>query len=267
MPRRRFLAKHPVTGTQHKPALPHLQERSPYYWWWQYLRRNPDYLACCDAGGTGPLAALYADFGDVRSDDFREWWGGSRRRGPDLFAERGLGELKVAPVSTDEDWAGYRDAGNVLVVAVNLELGRRFLQKHFALLLAQRHRGKQGRPALGKVTSTARYPLYRNFNQHNLREMLRTYDAWAENQRLVKSQQKTLWQIGESINLVPTAMTRATDTKSEHTAKRNVMTVAVSRYVRAARNIIANTARGQFPNSEKPEVPPVADRDSERRGN
>ena len=76
-----FPATYPLIGTKHKPAALHLQQRSPYYWWWAYLRRNQDYLDCCANDGQGALAQLYADFGDVRSDDCRSWWGGKEQRG------------------------------------------------------------------------------------------------------------------------------------------------------------------------------------------
>ena len=83
-----FLAIHPLIGTKSKPAPLHLQQRSVFYWWWAYLKRNSEYLQSCEAEGKGVLAALYADFGDVRGDEFRSWWGGSFQRGAYLFAER-----------------------------------------------------------------------------------------------------------------------------------------------------------------------------------
>ena len=65
---------------------------SVYYYWWAFLRLNAEYIQCCEAGGTGDLADLYADFGDVRDgarqtpdgDDFKAWW---IERGVQLFAE------------------------------------------------------------------------------------------------------------------------------------------------------------------------------------
>lgn len=244
----RFLAAHPKIGTKHKPAPLVLQERSPYYWWWAYLRRNSDYLACCEAGGTGELAALYADFGDVRSDDFRSWWGGSEQRGAKLFGEKQI-ELRLRQLSDASEW--NEDLGSqTAVIAVNLSINRRKLQKDFAEWLTKVHTAKLGRRALGKENSTAKYPLHRNFSQHNLRVMLETYDAWTANLALPKEQRKTMWQIGESLKLVPTAMTSPSDIQSMRTDKLNVMTAAVSRYVRHAKAIIANTAKGQFPNSK-----------------
>lgn len=76
---------------ERRPNPPHrdaeLHERSVYYFWWGFLRENASYMACCESGDTGPMAKLYADFGDVRGTDSREvfmrWWKGAR----DLFCE------------------------------------------------------------------------------------------------------------------------------------------------------------------------------------
>lgn len=244
----RFLAIHPLIGTKNKPAALHLQQRSPYYWWWAYLRRNTDYLACCEAGGVGDLAAIYADFGDVRNDDFRAWWGGSEQRGAKLFGERQI-DFRLQQIAGKADWPDELGE-NAAVIAVNLSISRRKLQQYFANWLASVHEGKRGRRSLGKEgTSTAKYSLHRNFSQHNLRWMLEVYDAWTANLALPKAERRTMWQVGEALKLVPTAITKASDTQAERTNKRNVMTVALSRYYKQARAIIANTAKGQFPNS------------------
>jgi hypothetical protein len=247
--KKRFLAIHPLIGTKNKPSTPNLLYRSPYYWWWAYLKRSTDYIDCCINAGSGELAALYADFGDLRSDSFREWWGAPQNRGEYLFAEqpvdfsvKKLDEAVSTPLQTKM---------NVMLIAVNMELGRRFLQKRFVTLLQKEHQGKRGRISLGDTASSAKYPLHRNFSAYNLKEMLRTYDAVAANEALPKSQRLKLWQVGESLSLVPTAMPKKWDSVYETRHKHNTMTMTVSRYTKHALAIIQNTARGQFPNSEK----------------
>jgi hypothetical protein len=246
--RKKFLAIHPLIGTKHKPSPIHLQQRSPYYWWWAYLRRNADYLACCERGGVGELAELYADFGDVRSDDFRTWWGAPNNKGDYLFAEEPL-ELSVQKIDAAAEM-NKRWGCNVLFIAVNMDLGRRHLQRKFADLLQTEHKGKRGRKSLQTALSTARYPLHRNFTQHSLKVMLDVYDAVAANDALPKEQRKPLWAIGESLKLVPNAMPHKWDNAYDTRKKHATMTMTVSRYVKQARAIIANTAKGQFPNSE-----------------
>jgi hypothetical protein len=246
----RFLAIHPLIGTKHKPSPLRYQQRSVYYWWWAYLRRNGDYLACCARGGKGKLAGLYADFGDVREDEFRSWWGGKQQRGASLFGEQ-PSDFVVRKIDGSGDWQRAWDADDtVLTVAVNLTVGRRKLQADFARLLAKEHKGRRGRVAMASVKSTARYPLYRNFSVHSLKMMLAAYDAWAANELLPRDQRKRQWELGESIRLVPNAITTKNDIDAVD--KRNTMSAAFNRAVKNARNIIANTARGEFPNSSPP---------------
>ena len=248
--RNHFFAIHPLIGTKTKPSALHLQQRSPYYWWWAYLRRNADYLACCANGGIGTLSKLYADFGDVRDDDFPSWWGRSRQRGAELFAEKPV-EMRMQRLSEKSEWRDeWGGSDEIMVVAVNMKIGRRKLQSYFANLLQREHKGRRGRRAMGEENSSAKYPLHRNCNVQNLKMALAAYDAWELNRQLPKKDQKPMWAVGESIRLVPTAMPRKGDTKYETTNKHNVMTVAFSRYVKQAKTIIANTALGVFPKSD-----------------
>ena len=246
--RNHFFAIHPLIGTKSKPAADHLQQRSPYYWWWAYLKRNQDYLACCAQGGRGSLADLYADFGDVRNEDFRTWWGALSDKGVHLFAEQplNLSVQRIDPLQVPLPLV--RDG--VLFVAVNMELGKRRLQQKFAQLIALSHEGKRGRRSLKSASSSARYPLHRNFTAHNLKVMLNVFDAVEQNKSMPKANRLTLWQIGESLKLVPTAMPHKWDNAYDTRKKHATMTMTVSRYHKEASVIIANTSKGQFPNSE-----------------
>ena len=87
---RHFPYKSPRFGTKNKPAPKSAWQNTVYYWWWAYLKRNADYIACCESAGKGKLASLYADFGDVRGEDFKAWWTfkvDGEDRGAYLFAE------------------------------------------------------------------------------------------------------------------------------------------------------------------------------------
>lgn len=86
---------------------------SVYYYWWEFLRLNEDYIACCQRNGLynddNPshlhLRELYRDFGDVRDrepgatdeENFKLWW---IERGWVLFVEPPPSkhvEIKTAP--------------------------------------------------------------------------------------------------------------------------------------------------------------------------
>lgn len=245
--RKKFLASYPLIGTRHNPSPLHLQQRSPYYWWWAYLRRNDEYLECCEQNGLGKHSSLYADFGDVRSDDFRSWWGAPMNKGDYLFAEQPL-DLSVQKIDASQ-LADMSAKSKVMLIAVNMDLGRRQLQKKFADLLLREHEGKRGRKALREVTSTARYPLYRNFTTRNLKTMLMVYDAVTAKSNLPKVDQVPLWAIGESLRLVPNAMPHKWDDPANRREKHNTLTMTVSRYMKQARQIVKNTINGEFPNS------------------
>jgi hypothetical protein len=243
----RFLAIHPLIGTKTKIAQLRFMQRSPYYWWWAYLRRNDEYLATCTNNGEGKLAQLYEGFGDVRSDDFRSWWGGSFQRGTYLFGEQ-MPEFRLLHIKSEPDLTlDLHQREGVELLAVNMHIGRRQLQRDFANFLSKIHVSQQGRPSMQAEDSTARYPLHRNYTVDNLKRMLSAYDVWLANSRLPADKQLKQWQLGESIKLVPDAMTTTNDLN--YRDKRNVMSVTFNKFVKKAKLIIANTAKGQFPNS------------------
>ena len=243
-----FTALHPLFGRSNKPLPESYQRRSPYYWWWAFLRRNADYLACCDAGGRGKLAALYEEMGDVRNDIFKKWWT-EKQRGARLFGEKQLA-LTLRELSSPAEWDATWDETNVLVVALSLSLGKRHLQGAFARLLKKRHKSKRGRKshAVLSVASTANFKLCRQADTHALGIQLAVYDACTANIRYGKK--KTLADIGVELKLVPTAQPKRDDDKRTVAHKRIVMAAAVSRYYRQAQHIVANTALGVFPKSD-----------------
>jgi hypothetical protein len=241
-----FRAQYPLFGRGKNSLPPSYQQRSPFYWWWAFLRRNDDYLATCANGGGGELAALYADFGDVRDDAFKAWWT-EGERGARLFGEKPL-PVKLGELDSPAQWDPTWNHNDVMVVAVPLAISKRRLQTYFAALLKKRHEGKRGRKALSEPdASTARYPLHRNVSVNTLRIQLAVYDAVMANKQADKP--RSLWQLGVALRVVPAAIPLAKDLPSDAALKRAVLSSTVSRYFRAAERIVANTARGEFPNS------------------
>jgi len=247
--KRHFSAPTPRFGRVNNRLSVGHQQRSPYYWYWQYLRRNADYIACCERGGKGKLAKLYSDFGDVRDDNFHKWWT-ENQRGAMLFAEQPL-SVKFGELGAASEWQPQWDSETVMVVAVPLTMSKRSLKGAFAKLLDDRHSGnKSGRPSLAtlKEVSTAKYKLERNYTISNLQTALAVYDLWLENQAKLASEKLTLWQIGKALNINRDAVK---DAESEHTADRlvgrNVLGATVSRYVKQAKAMIENAAVGRFP--------------------
>ena len=191
------------------------------------------------------MAGLYADFGVVSNDNFKEWWG---RHGFRLFAEKSK-PVKLTELESTSEWDSSWTKDSVMVVAVPLDIPKRNLQGFFAELLKKRHGGKRGRKALSdKDASTARYPLHRNVSIHTLRIQLAVYDAVVAAR--ASDKKITLAQIGERLKLVPKT-NRKTETEVMDAARRRaVLAATVSRHFKDAQRIIANTAKGQFPNSD-----------------
>lgn len=244
--RTHFVATHPLFGRVNNRLPISYQQRSPYYWWWAFLRRNEEYLACCANGGEGRLKGLYADFGDVSNDNFHAWWKGERR-GSVLFAEKPL-PLNLKELKDSSEWNTDWTGDAVMVVAVPLSLSKRHLQSKFAQLLKVRHGGKRGRKTGSEgYVSTAKYRLHRAVSVETLRIQLAVYDAVIAKRQGLSD--KKLWEIGQEMRLVRSAMPAKGDHPHDTENKRKAMASAVSRHFKAAERIIANVVKGEFPNS------------------
>jgi hypothetical protein len=240
---RRFLAPYPIFGTKNKRLPVGYQKRSPYYWWWQFLRRNAEYVECCERVGKGKHAALYKDFGDVRDDDFHKWWT-TDQRGPNLFAEN-YGAMKLVELDDKSQWQDEWSSDEVMILAVPLSSSKRYLQSRFARLLKERHTSSRGRPTKGSIKSNAKYKIARNYTVQNLEKTLDVYDEYMRN--MGKKPKVPLWQIGENLTLIPKAMTSPKNFPAINAAKRNTMGSCVKRYLNSADKIIEGVLKGSFP--------------------
>ena len=238
-----FSAQHPTFGTKHKPKSPTYQQRSPYYWWWAFLRLNEDYLKCCELGGKGKLANLYKDFGDVRSDNFKEWW---KDKGVELFAEKPLPQ-SLTKLTTKAEW-DETWGDSVMVVAVPLSMSKRYIYSRFITLVKKNHTAKRGRTAEQWTKSTAKYRINRNHTIDNLRTTFTVYSEYVTNNKLPKHDKLTIWQLGDKLKIVKNATTVKNELIGRtEIERRNILAASVSRYVKQAKKIIAATAEGKFP--------------------
>lgn len=232
---------YPTFGTANRPKPPSSWQRSVYYWWWEYLRRNDAYKICCKKGGQGELAQLHADFGDVHSMDFKQWWV-EGDRGANLFAEQAV-EDRLRELKPDETPAlGGWDKNEFMVLLVPLSQPKRHLTKRFTTLLKQRHEGARGKRMLAKTT--AKYKLAGQFTIESLRATLKAYDLRQENPKMA------LWRVALEAGLAKTVQKEHTGSIYEPDAdQKNALNVAASRALKRAKVMIANTARGVFPKS------------------
>ena len=243
---RSFKYAYPMFGRGAKNRLPISHSRvSPYYWWWEFLRRNEDYRKCCENGGTGKLASLYADFGDVYELEFRLWWQ-RLQRGAYLFGENEITD-RIRTFTSVEKCVEHLQNPTVLLAAIPINTPKSKLIKSFKILLNEHHKTQRGRP---KVVSNSKYPFCAVPNSLALEQTLTVYDAWQDS--LKSSKKETLADIGIELRLVKAFIPNSKDTPKQATAKRNKMSATVSRYISDAQAIISNTALGKFPDKTRP---------------
>jgi hypothetical protein len=240
---RHFPYKSPRFGTRSKPASKSAWENTIYYWWWAYLRRNAEYVACCESGGLGKLAPLYADFGDVRGEDFKAWWTfkvDGESRGAYLFAEP-IVEFSVRVLKEGEQAASQSE---VLTVSLPLSFPKRFLERRFKAILSEVHKGKRG-VQLARI-SNAKYRFAGQPNIPALKQGLMVYDALKAVEGL--KPKKPQWEIAQELKIVPKdKRVDKTDSPKVAADKRNVMTAIVGRYKKKVIEAIKLTVVGRFP--------------------
>ena len=228
---RHFAYKHPLFGTKSRPKS---GSNSVYYYWWAFLKYNKQYIACCESGGKGNLSKLYADFGDVRGDDFKKWWSESER-GVNLFAEP-----KNDTVTVLKGGERVPDSPSVLTLSLPLNLPKKMLLQRAKSLLSEVHPGKQGR-LLARL-SEARYKVRGQPNIEGLAMTLKVYEFRKSHPELC------LWEIGNQLpRFMLSQRLSSSDTPATAKDKKNVLAAAVGRHLKKAQLMIGNTSIGKFP--------------------
>lgn len=170
--------------TRHLYGYPdeEMPQTSPYYWWFQYLKRHQGYKECCERGGEGEYAELYSDWGDVHAVDFCDWFSD---HGGYLFNEPKVpNELFEILDVSQLDGLNWR---NTMVVSIpisigNKELSKKEIKRQFAMLVDARFRNKpRGRPL---YESEAKYKVRGYPRLDKLAEGLAIYDMRMANPKM-----------------------------------------------------------------------------------
>jgi hypothetical protein len=207
------------------------------YWWWMYLKREPDYLNTCEKGGVGVCDELYLDFGDVRGDDFKSWWQDGNR-GVELFSEppTGIKRIldsgdKVPPVTV------------ALTVSFPLVFTKDRMEKDFQKILRrlQNHDGTLGQHRY--MRSQAKYPVLGNPTPRALEIALKVFDMKQANPKM------TLWEIGNAIpEISPVNKVNPDERRAANqVTNKKSLESATSRYLRTANDIMDRVGFGKFP--------------------
>ena len=195
-------------------------------------------MKCCESGGRGKLTSLFKDFGDVRSDDFQQWWS-EDDRGAKLFSDP-LVESTVR-VLKEGDVVGDPEA---LTISFPLSLPKRHLKKRLNDLLIKHHKGQRG--VQQAKSSKAKYRFSGQPNLMGLERALKVFDHLEE----LKSQglKKPQWKVAMDLNIVDEEFrVHRTDTPKTAEDKRRVLTAIVGRLKKKATDSVRNTGNGVFP--------------------
>jgi hypothetical protein len=233
--KRHFAYRHLTFGTKNAPKSISHWQGTVYYWWWAYLRKNPEYISCCEQGGSGPLSELYQDFGDVRPDNFKDWWV-SEGRGTRLFSEP-IAEEVVRKMQPREP---APDSINLITLVFPLDLPMRHLQARFNQLMKQHHTGKRG--VQSAKTSRAKY---RFEGQPNVPAMKLAFQVY---QYRLANPTKALWEVGNEMpGVIRTQKLKVGDDQYTKDQKKKALAATVSRYLRRAKESIDRVGRGLSP--------------------
>lgn len=216
---------------------------TPIYWWFMTLQASEDYLQCCRNIGKGRLANLYKDFGDIDKKSFAQWWTAHGRK---TFAERK--KLKRVEVIEErgqlERLAIHEDR---LIIEVPLTLRRQTAIRQIGKELKKAYEGRDIN--IWQQSTAKRQIVKSKIRMSTVETLLRVWKIRDENPGFSN------YQVGVKAGIDMDLLARTTDGEEIDDAfERRRMTIAVSRYIKQAKNLIANAENGIFPSLHEPKT-------------
>lgn len=212
-------------------------KKTPIYWWFLTLQASDEYLLCCRNQGKGKLANLYKDFGDVDKKSFAQWWANQGRK---IFAERKKLK-KVEVIEERSQLERLRIVDDRLIIEVPLTLRRQTAIRQIGKALQKAYESRE--PVDIWEQSTAKRQVIKSKIRMKTVEML--LNVWQ-----IRNEHPTLsnYEVGIKAKIDLDLLARTTDgDEIDEALERRRMTIAVSRYVAQAKNLIANAEMGIFP--------------------
>ena len=216
-------------------------KKTPIYWWFLTLQASDEYVLCCRNQGKGKLANLYKDFGDVDEKSFAQWWTNQGRK---IFAERK--KLKRVEVIDErhqlERLSIHEDR---LIIEVPLTLRRQTAIRQIGKALQKAYESRD--PVDIWEQSTAKRQIIKSKIRMTTIEML--LRVWQ-----IRNEYPALnnYEIGLKAKIDLDILARTTDgDQLDDALERRRMTIAVSRYLKQAKNLIANAEKGIFPSLQE----------------
>ena len=236
--------------------------RSPYYWWWAFLRLSKDFWWVCQRRGAVDdlrLKGMYRDFGNVYELTFEEWF---LRRGKRLLSEQlALPSVrKLSPANLELS----RPLGQHLILEIPLNM----TEKSIISQVRKQLRNHPEREVERISTAKRKLAKLIGIRQDVIESAYAVWKLHYESRdgRVVEKVgqahgTKSLYQIGKELRLVRSCLPVATDNQERAAKRVNGMKVAVSRMLTRAKNLIDNAAIGVFPsiqpNKDEIEYSPV----------
>ncbi len=206
------------------------------FWWFSCLQASDDYLACCRDGGTGRLAGIYADFGNVDGASFSSWWMKIGRR---LFAEE-QPLREVRQIASEDDLGKLRINDDRLILEVPLKIRKITAIRQINKLLRAVHANQT--VDIWAASTARRQRIKSKVRMATVELLLKLHSLRKRHPEM------TLFELGKRAGIELDLLARTTEGEAitESMEKRR-MTIAVSRYLKQAKHLIDNAAMGVFP--------------------
>ena len=209
---------------------------TPIYWWYQCLRASDEYRICCEKSGHGPLLPTYLDFGDVFKDDFSMWY---MKRGRKIFAETKPFK-KVIAFENRRELEEIQAKPDSLVLQIPLNVRKQTVMRQIGRILKKAYEGRE--IDIWAQSTAKRQVIKSRVKMKTVELLLKVHEI--RNANLTA----TNYQIGLMAGIELDILARDTSGMVYDDAlERRRMTFAVSRYLKQAKQLIANAERGVFP--------------------
>lgn len=164
-------------------------QKTPYYWWYSFLKLNSDYRETCENGGKGKCEQLYNDFGNLFETSFEEFWAAKQHLFVDVSQDwqRNFREIGTDGFDDSEDEHELLNEEHIELVdahdieplfdsryaylSIPINVSKSRLKAEFAAML---DRIKPAPLKRQKPESTVKYKLSRGYDVQALK---RAYDA------------------------------------------------------------------------------------------
>lgn len=260
-----FLKGLPRTRRHKTPETSLLEaQNSVYRWWWEYLRISKSYWMLCQTSKAGSiqtqdqkLRRVYRGFGNIYDCTFDDWW---LDRGYRIFSEQEkFPKVSVVP-SRPSERQRQTPVDDKIWVEIPLKLSKRTIQKQLGKLLDQYESSRLSRrlelsSADFKVNPVqfGTHQLQKVHEVHALHRELIDKPKWLRQHQpdmVTDEARADLFRIGKLLQL-SLSNEELTGEPKVVRARQNRMRVAVSRFLKNSKLLIANVELGIFP-SYKP---------------